>query len=288
MKKKWASHLLFGEYPPDDHILRDLHILLKPQGNQEATIRAPVIQEMCTDQGTLSVGVMAALIDFLGGWLAINTIYPDWIATASMCLHTTARIGSGTIVGVGSVIRAGHTNVVIEVGLGEETVASSQPTASLGSAIMTFSRLPRKHDTPEMENGAEKSMQPVSFTPRESGLSQPFIEKAGIRFPDEGAGVVEVSMSPYLRNSFGSLHGGITAILTDLAGQGAARKATGKKMITSDLDIHYLSQGKTGPFQTRTNVLRQTDSNVLTRVELIDQGADHRLLAVVMNTATLA
>ncbi|MCP4567629.1 MAG: hypothetical protein GY841_08625, partial [FCB group bacterium] len=71
------------------------------------------------------------------------------------------------------------------------------------------------------------------------------------------------------------------------AGQLAARKATGKRLTTSDLNIHYLSQGETGPFRTRTKILRQKDSTVLTRVELIDQGADNRLLAVVMNTATL-
>jgi acyl-coenzyme A thioesterase PaaI-like protein len=79
----------------------------------------------------------------------------------------------------------------------------------------------------------------------------------------------------------------MVAVLGDAAGQLAARAAAGKPFITSDLLIHYLSQGKLGPFITRARVLRLTEDTALTRVEVTDRGANDRLITVVMNTATL-
>jgi acyl-coenzyme A thioesterase PaaI-like protein len=72
-----------------------------------------------------------------------------------------------------------------------------------------------------------------------------------------------------------------------VAGQHAARTATGKPLITRDLLIHFISQGKVGPFRTKAEVLRIKDNTALTRVAVIDSGADDRLVTVAMNTATL-
>jgi uncharacterized protein (TIGR00369 family) len=94
-------------------------------------------------------------------------------------------------------------------------------------------------------------------------------------------------MTDYVRNSFGAIQGGIVALLADVAGQCAARAATGQPLITKDMTIHYLSQGKVGPFRTRARMLRKTSDTALTRVEVVDRGANDRLLMVGMNTATL-
>ena len=60
-----------------------------------------------------------------------------------------------------------------------------------------------------------------------------------------------------------------------------------KPMITADLAICYLSQGKAGPFYTRTKLFRTTKDSVLTRVGIFDRGADDLLMSVAMNTATI-
>jgi uncharacterized protein (TIGR00369 family) len=133
----------------------------------------------------------------------------------------------------------------------------------------------------------EGSAELFHFADEGSGLTRPYLDEVGVRVLDEEAGVVEVNMSDYIRNSFRSLQGGIVAILADVAGQYAARTATGKPLITSDLLIYYVSQGKVGPFRTKAEVLRKKDSTALTRIEVIDSGADDRLLTVAMNTATL-
>jgi acyl-coenzyme A thioesterase PaaI-like protein len=80
----------------------------------------------------------------------------------------------------------------------------------------------------------------------------------------------------------------MTAFLADLAGRYVAREATGKPGQTQDLVIHYMSPGMTGPFLTTAEVLRMDHHSVLTRVRVVDQGNDHGLMAVVLNSVRLS
>jgi uncharacterized protein (TIGR00369 family) len=230
------------------------------------------------------VGVVGTLVDILGATLAIRVLYPDWIATAGLAIYTTRPAISGTIVASGRVIRAGQSINVIDVDISEESSSSTHPGTSIGCAIMTFSRLPRRKDTIEVE---ADSVNGITFAVEGAGLSRRYLDEVGLRILDDTAGIVEIKMTDYVRNSFGAIQGGIVALLADIAGQCAARAATGQPLITKDLTIHYLSQGKVGPFQARARMLRQTNDTAMTRVEVVDRGANDRLLMVGMNTATL-
>ncbi len=275
------------EYPPHNHILRDLRVCLEFQSKERAVIRAPVVPEICRKDGTLQVGAVATLIDVLGGALTVRAVHPDWIATASLSVHMTGRPSSETVAAAGEVIRAGRTMAIIDADIREET--EEDPAASvrsIGKAMMTFSRLPRREDTPALNlevDGPER----FDFATDGSGLDRSYRDAAGVRVLDEKAGVAEIEMKHYVRNSFGALQGGMIAVLADVAGEIAARSATGKAVTTNDLAIQYLSQGKRGPFRTRTRVLRTTHDTALTRVEVVDGGIEDRVIAVVMNTAVL-
>jgi uncharacterized protein (TIGR00369 family) len=273
-------------YPPQDHIIRDLQVSLEVQVKGVSTVRAPIVPEVCTDKGTMYVGIVATLVDILGGGLSVKTVYPDWIATADLSIYTTGQATSGWVFATGSVIRVGRSMLVVEVGIYEETDGLNPQARSIGSAMITFSRLPRRKDTLELEIN-EGSAETFHFAAEGSRLSRPYLEEAGVRVLDQAAGVVEVRMRDYIRNSFHSLQGGMVAVLADVAGQHAARTATGKPLITRDLLIHFISQGKVGPFRTQAEVLRIKDNTALTRVAVIDSGADDRLVTVAMNTATL-
>jgi uncharacterized protein (TIGR00369 family) len=273
-------------YPPQDHMIRDLQVSLEVDGTGLSTIRAPVVPEICTDQGAMYVGVMATLVDILGGGLSIMAVSPDWSATSGLSIHTTGRATSGEVAATGSVIRTGRTMIVVSVDIYEVTGNSALKSKAIGSAMIDFSRLPRRKDTLEIviDEGAAEAFQ---FAVEGSGLIRPYLDEVGMRVLNETAGVVELKMSDYIRNSFRSLQGGIVAILADVAGQHAARAATGKPLITSDLLIHFISQGKVGPFRTKAEVLRAKENTALTRIEVIDTGADDRLITVAMNTATV-
>jgi uncharacterized protein (TIGR00369 family) len=229
---------------------------------------------------------VATLIDVLGGALTVRAVYPDWIATASLSVHLTGGPVSATIAAAGEVIRAGRTMAIIDADIREETGDSATPSKSIGTAMMTFSRLPRREDTPGLQLDTD-TPGTFDFAVDGSGLDQPYRDAAGVRVLDEEAGVAEIEMKDYVRNSVRVLQGGMIAVLADVSGEIAARNASGRPLTTRDLAIHYLSQGKRGPFQTRARVLRTTDDTALTRVEVVDRGVEDRVIAVAMNTAVL-
>jgi len=274
-------------YPPRDHMLRDLNLFVEYKGKERSTARAPVVPAVCNDQGTMHVGILATMIDLLGGILAASVAYPDWIATADLSVYSKQRAQAGEVTAVGSVVRAGRAAVVVEAEILAEIAESGAAATSIGSAVATFSRLPRREDNLNIGSD-DGSHQVFALRAEVPGLSQHLLEKAGLRVLDEAVGVVELDMSEYVRNSFRALQGGMVALMADVAGQYAARAIAHKPVITADLAIHYLSQGKAGPFYTRTKVLRMTGDSVLTRVEILDRGADDLLMTVAINTATIA
>jgi uncharacterized protein (TIGR00369 family) len=286
MGENEKSNVIAGEYPPHNHILRDLRVSLEFQGTGRAVIRAPVVPEICTEDGSLQIGAVATLIDVLGGALTVRAVHPDWIATASLSVHLTGNAASDVVAAAGSVIRAGRTMAIIDADIREEAGNPAESARSIGTAMMTFSRLPRREDTPELKLDMD-APETFDFATEGAGLNRSYRDAAGVRVLDPGAGVAELEMKDYVRNSLQVLQGGMIAILADVAGEIAARTATDKPLTTSDLAIHYLSQGKRGPFRTRTRVLRTTDDTALTRVEVIDRGVEDRVIAVAMNTAVL-
>jgi uncharacterized protein (TIGR00369 family) len=278
---------VFAEgYPPAHHMLRDLQVSLALLEDGPSIITAPVVPELCTDRGGMQVGVIATLLDILGGALSIRTVHPDWAATADLTVHTTGRAVTEKVSAVASLIRAGSTMVVIEMDIRAAKQDASGDWTSIGCGLISFSRLPRREDTIKIEFGAEET-NAYQFAIKGSGLKRPYLEEIGARILDEAGGVVELVMSDYVRNSFGALQGGILAILADVSGQHAARSVTGRPMVTSDLEIHYLSQGKIGPFKTGARVVRVTHETVLIRIEIRDGGAGDRILGVAMNTSML-
>jgi len=184
----------------------------------------------------------------------------------------------------GSVLRSGSNTLVIEatISLSGDDVDNSIET--IGSGFMTIVRLPRRVDTPKFY---EASIDSMVFAIQDSGLPRSLLDEVGIETIDGAAGVIELSLHDYIRNSFGALHGGVFALLIDKAGQEAARASTGMPLVTQDLNIYYLSQGKVGPFTTNATVIRDTSDTIVTRVEVRDSGANNRLLAVGLNTAAL-
>jgi hypothetical protein len=118
---------------------------------------------------------------------------------------------------------------IIDVDIREAARAPGGSARSIGTAMMSFSRLPRRGNTPAFQSGVETS-EPVDFGIEGSGLKRPYRDAAGVRVLDEGAGVVEIELREYVRNSVGVLQGGMIAVLAEAAGEMAACAAAGKPM----------------------------------------------------------
>ena len=271
-------------YPPQHHLLRDLQISIKFHGKTRSTVKAPIVPELFTDQGAVQVGVLAMLIDVLGGSMALRAVYPDWVASADLSICIAKRATFGMLNIAGSVLRAGSNTLVIEATISQIRDDLDNTTEFIGSGFMTIVRLPRRADTLYFDDDWIDS---IVFAAPDSGLSRPFLDEVGIETTDGSAGVVRISLRDYVRNSFGALHGGVFALLIDRAGQEVARASSGIPFVTQDLKIYHLSQGKVGPFLTNTAVIRDESDTIVTRVEVRDSGANNRLLAVGLNTAAL-
>jgi uncharacterized protein (TIGR00369 family) len=265
-----------------DHMIRDLNMTLAYNGKESSTTRVPVVPSVCNERGAVQAGVLATLVDLASGALAARVVYPDLTATGDLRIYSTQPAKTGEVAAVSSVLRAGRAAVVVKTEIVAGITGSS---TSVGSGIATFYRLSRRDGNVEMVKDVI-SNQATTFRAEGPGLSEHLFDRAGLRVIDEASGVVELDMSAYVRNHIGALEGGMVANMADIAGQCAARTVAHKSMITYDLAMSYLSQGRVGPFYTRTEVLRLTGDSVLTRVGVFDRGAGDLLMSVVMNNAT--
>jgi acyl-coenzyme A thioesterase PaaI-like protein len=129
MKQKTKDAAIIKDYPPPNHMLRDLSFVLAFQGPDKATVRAPVGAAVSTDSGTMQLGVAATLADVLGGGLALRTFYPYWAATTHLSVHSTGQAVSGYIDAQGELRKTGRNSVLVKVDItqtshGERTVNS--------------------------------------------------------------------------------------------------------------------------------------------------------------------
>jgi uncharacterized protein (TIGR00369 family) len=288
-KMTWNNATFFASdgYPPKMHLLRDLRLFLTFQERNQATIHAPVAPEICSDNGSIHVGVLATLIDVLGGFLAMETFFPDWMATANLSIHSTGRVSSGVVSATGRVMRSGRRTATVSAEVFSSKGKAARSMDLAGSGMITYSRLAGVRAGSGA--GFDKGGHVVDFQlpGGNARLGRHLIDQSGIQFVEEKPGKTVLRMTEYVCNSFGSLQGGMIAMMADVAGQSAARAATGHRLTTVDLVLQYLSPGRFGPFTTDTRVLRSNNASALSRVEVRDAGDDHRIVAVVMNTATL-
>jgi acyl-coenzyme A thioesterase PaaI-like protein len=210
----------------------------------------------------------------IGGGLAASAARPDWIATADLTLHMVAGAPPGsTVEARASVLRAGRTTVVLEVGLARDD------GRTVGIATMSFSVLPRRDANPDVDS--LRGTGPTTMATATSRLAAPLDAVLGLQVRDARAGIVEVPVSDWARNSMGAMQGGVVAMVADYAAEAALRSAAAAPVVVTDLEVTYLGFGRAGPVVSRTEVLAASPDAASARVELSDAGADYRTMTVV-------
>jgi uncharacterized protein (TIGR00369 family) len=90
-----------------------------------------------------------------------------------------------------------------------------------------------------------------------------------------------MELHQHLRNPWGILHGGATATLVDSA---AVNAAGGRGFLSSDVVLHFLSPARVGPVIGHGQVLGDRPDGRLVRVDVHDEGAGGRLVAMAVVT----
>jgi uncharacterized protein (TIGR00369 family) len=289
--------VVVGGYPPSRHFLSDLGMEAEVTSESTAKVRIPVTPYVTGPDGGVRVGVLATLVDVVGGSAALRSLHPDWMATADLALQVVRPAVGPYVEARATVLRRGRTTLVVEALVfdvdhdGSDVVHSGSDAVDDGSdaagspaawASMTFAVLPGRDTNPMQDVSSEL---PIRWALTGSGLEGPVDDVLSISVDDAASGVVSLPMRAYLRNSFGAVQGGVMATLGEVATLemlGADVGFEGLPVVT-DLQVAYLALGRVGPIVSRSRRLdaggrTSTGSAV---VELLDRGADDRLTTVI-------
>ncbi len=274
-------------YPPAEHILTDLGIEAEVSSLSTAKVRIPATPSIAGADGGVRAGVLALLVDVVGGAVAVRSVLPDWMATADLTLQTVGRAVGPWVEARATVLRRGRTTLVVEALVfntdedGTEVVSDGAGPAPVAWASMTFTILPGRNPSTDRARLEEP---PVRWVFGGGTLDRPLTEALSIDVVDAAGGRVSMPMHGYVANSFGAVQGGVMALLADVAGGaavGAAAGGGGGPSVVTDLEVTYLALGRVGPVESRATVFAGDDGGSRCAVvELVDRGADGRMTTV--------
>jgi acyl-coenzyme A thioesterase PaaI-like protein len=289
-------------YPPERHFLRDLDTTTWQVRADRLLMCSPLTDGVRNAAGSVALGQVAALVDIAGAPVALIAGAPDWTATQDMSLHATGWLTEGPVVVDARLVRAGRNTVVVAVDvydghgvddlvvLGIDRLRAAGPTEADGvddgepdgvgptrtaTGLLTFARIPRS------ASASAGSFDPTALVGQQGSMTPPepvvasMQERIGVEVVDAERGVVEIAHHDYVRNSFGTINGGVLGAVFQTAAE-AVRPA----LVATDVQIHYLSQVRTGPARTSATVSRDAGDHCVVTVEAVDAGHDDQLLAL--------
>lgn len=248
------------QYPPPGHILRKLGIALDPSNPGEVAMSMPVTEYVTGPDGSAALGAIATMADLAAGVIAVREVAPDWTATFELTIHHLAPAPVGTMLeGVCRTVRAGRHTVVSESNI------SAEGTPVAYSEI-TYIRFPRPP-----EGAGTTPPGKVNYRESEPPLDTHLTDLIGFRAGEPG--IATFDLSNPIRNSFGTIQGGMTAVALE-----HAALSTRPGRVATFLHVYYLAAAKSGPYQARAVVHRDAYHAATCRVDLTDIGHD-RLVA---------
>lgn len=227
---------------------------------RDAHLRAPA--------GHVRAGVLLALADTVGGICGGLAALPGWVVSTNLLLRTATFEHRGPLRLTARVQRAGRNAVVTAVKVTDDGAAD----ALIADGILTSAVLQPVGGPPLYER-------PLELRAPDPGTDVPDpVEFFGIEPRD--AASVALEITEIVRNPWGILHGGVTAALVDAA----AEHVVGPDASAADVALHFLRPGRVGPVVARAERLGVRPDGHLVRVEVLDAGAEDRVMAVAIVT----
>ncbi|MCY3631873.1 MAG: hypothetical protein OXH29_04270 [bacterium] len=269
-----------GDYPPEHHILRDLKLESERPERGRALSYAPLGPALLTSSGNARLGVIGVTVDAAGALTALIEALPDRIATQDLSYTASGFARQGPLIASCRLLRAGQRLITVAAtladGCGSDDPNQAQP---IGEAILSFSLIPNRPGNDDLSHLQEPVIERRTMGLATSGFGNTALWGAiGLDVVDAAAGVVQVLMTDYVRNSFGTINGGVMIMAAEAAGELAVQEALGTPVAAMSLNYRFLDQTRIGPAQTQTTVLRNNDQSAVAIVRLIDSQRP-RLLA---------
>ena len=276
--------------PGDPHLVSDMGAATKLVTTERCLVRAPLTPAVSSFAGSASVGMLMTLVDVGASDPALAACRPDWTATKDLSLHATGWLTDGPVWVDNHLVRLGKKMITVAAeiydGHGIEDFdelqtsidgtrtggGTPQPTLAARS-LLTFARVPGSAVTDmDHHNPAEwvgDVRERASYVVPEGTM----YERMGMVVVDADRGVLELERRRYVINSLGSINGGALAVLIE-----SAAEAMRPDLVATDMQIHYLSQVKSGPARTSGSVSRDGEDHSVITIEVVDAGHHDQLL----------
>jgi acyl-coenzyme A thioesterase PaaI-like protein len=214
--------------------------------------------------GVVRASVLSFVIDAVAG-ITLDQDPDMWTFTSDMSVRMRPVPAPDHIEAVNTIVRRGRRSATCRV---ELTAGDGSPIAT---GAIGFVNITRKESDPP------KFLLPPEEAPRLfdglGGLTRPLRDEAGIEVIDSAEGVVQVDVTPALRNPAGTLQGAMVALLAEAAAEDLVSTRFGLSAVVVDLDLRYLGRATVGPVRTRTRLLGDGPEAPI-EVELIDLSDD--------------
>jgi acyl-coenzyme A thioesterase PaaI-like protein len=211
-------------------------------------------------RGVVRASVIAFVIDAAAG-IPLDQEPDAWTLTSDMSVLMRPLPAPRRIDATNTILRQSTRSATCRVEL------TTDEGAPIASGAIGFARIPRKPTDPP------KPLVPPGQAPLIFGgggtLARPLRQEAGIEVVDAAEGVVQVLVTPDLRNPAGTLQGAMVALLAEAAAEELLAARFETPVVVTDLDLRYLRKVETGPVRTRTRLLG-AGPDAPVQVELID------------------
>ena len=210
--------------------------------------------------GVVRASVIAFVIDAAAG-IPLDQDPDAWTLTSDMSVLMRPLPAPRRIDATNTILRQSSRSATCLVEL------KTDEGAPIATGAIGFAKIPRKTTDPP------KPLVPPGQAPlifRSGGtLARPLRQEAGIEVVDAAEGVVQVAVTPDLRNPAGTLQGAMVALLAEAAAEELMTARFASPVLVTDLDLRYLRKADTGPVRTRTRLLG-AGPDAPVQVELID------------------
>jgi len=254
-----VSALAPGEFGLVDRIIG----LQREEVDDVLVGRIPIRDHTRSPVGGLRTGVLLAAVDAVGGMRCGLACLPRWIVSTNLMVTVGRTDHTGPLRFEGRLLRIGRAAGVASVDVLDEGAGDRH----VAHGLLTTAVL-------DPEQGPPPLVRPVALTPAPPERAP--ADLASAFAIAEGTGpVTTLAMRDDLRNRWGILHGGVVAVLADVA----AERALGEGVAT-DTVLHYLRPTRTGPLEARTSVTGRRADGAVIVVSMHDVGSDDRQVAL--------
>jgi acyl-coenzyme A thioesterase PaaI-like protein len=233
-------------------------------------------QREALHHGVVRASVLSFVIDVVAG-IPLDQDAAMWTLTSDMSIRMRPMPAPERIDATSSILRQGRRSATCLVELKTD---KGEP---LATGAIGFTKVPRKATDPPKPN-VPTGQTPLIFR-NPATLVRPLREEAGIEVVDAAEGVVQVEVTPDLRNPAGTLQGAMVALVAEAAAEDLMATRFESPVVVTGLDLRYLRKVNVGPVRTRSTLLG-TGPDAAVQVELIDTSTDQITTLVFASAVT--